>query len=180
MVKDKSEGLASIYMASRIALARAVRRIVRRHDVEDVLQEAFVRSFEAEGRHPIHDARAFLMRTAKNIALDHVTSAGYRTTGAMDGVDEEFFTDPSAPPDVCVDAQQRFLQFCEAVGSLPEQCRRVFVLKQVYGLSQEGVAARVGIAESTVEKHIAKGALLLYERMHAGAARTKATARRSA
>jgi len=68
----------------------------------------------------------------------------------------------------------------EAVGSLPEQCRRVFVLKKVYGLSQEEVAARVGIAESTVEKHIAKGALLLYERMHAGAARTKATARRSA
>jgi RNA polymerase sigma-70 factor (ECF subfamily) len=179
MENNKSEGIASIYMAYRSALARAVRRIVRRHDVEDVLQEAFVRSFEAEGRHPIHDARAFLLRTAKNIALDHVTSASYRTTGALDGVDEEYFTDQAAPPDVCVDAQQRFLQFCEAVGSLPEQCRRVFVLKKVYGLSQEEVAARVGIAESTVEKHIARGALLLYERMNAGIARNR-TARRSA
>ena len=180
MANNKSDGLAAIYLASRAALARAVRRIVRRHDVEDVLQEAFVRSFEAEGRHPIRDARAFLMRTAKNIALDHVTSAGYRTTGPLDGVADEFVTDQAPPPDVCVDAQQRFLLFCEAVGSLPEQCRRVFVLKKVYGLSQEEVAARIGIAESTVEKHIARGALLLYERMNAGAARTRVAARRSA
>ncbi len=128
MENDKSEGIASIYMAYRSALARAVRRIVRRPDVEDVLQEAFVRSFEAEGRHPIHDARAYRLRTAKNIAREHVTSAVCRTTGALDGVEEEYFTDQAAPPDVCVVAQQRFLQICEAVGSQPEQCRHVFVL----------------------------------------------------
>ncbi len=165
----KENGIASIYITCRSVLARSVRRIVRRHDVEDILQEAFVRSFEAEGRQPIHDARAFLLRTARNIALDHVTSASYRTTGPIDGIDEEFFADESAPPDVRVEAQQRFIAFCEAVGSLPEQCRRVFVLKKVYGLSQDEIAARLGIAESTVEKHIAKGVLLCFERMSAGA-----------
>ncbi len=160
-------GIASIYLACRGLMARAVRRIVGRHDVEDILQEAFVRSFEAEGRQDIRDARAFLMRTARNLALDHVSRAAYRTTGPLDRVDEEHFIDGAAPPDAQVDAERRFLQFCQAVGGLPEQCRRVFVLHKVYGMSHGEIAARLGIAESTIQKHIAKGLLLCFEHMQA-------------
>lgn len=167
MSKRQQNGVATMYLACRGTLTRAVQRIVKRNDVEDILQEAFVRSFEAESRQTIRDARAFLMRTARNVALDHVASASYRRTGSLDGLDEEFFVDESAPPEVKVDSERRFLAFCQAVGSLPEQCQRVFVLRKVYGLSQDEIASRLGIAESTVEKHIAKGLLLCMEHMSA-------------
>jgi RNA polymerase sigma-70 factor (ECF subfamily) len=159
-------GIVAAYMACRSALAKAVRRIVQRDDVDDVLQEAFVRSFEAEGRHAIRDARAFLLRTARNVALDHVSRAAYRTTGSLDALDAEVLADDAVPAEARLDAERRFLEFCQAVGSLPEQCRRVFVLKKVYGLTQDEVAARLGIAESTVEKHIARGLLLCHEHMN--------------
>ena len=159
------QGIASIYMACRGLMARAVRRIVGRNDVEDILQEAFVRSFEAEGRQTIHDARAFLMRTARNLALDHVSRAAYRTTGPLELAGEEHCIDAAAPPDAQVDAERRFLQFCQAVGGLPEQCRRVFVLHKVYGMSHEEIASKLGIAPSTIQKHIAKGLLLCFEQM---------------
>lgn len=165
MSKRPQNGVESVYLACRGILARAVRGIVNRHDVEDVLQEAFVRSFEAESRQKIRDARAFLLRTARNVALDHVTSAGYRRTGSLDSIDAEQFDDGSVPVDARVESEQRFLAFCQAVGSLPEQCRKVFVLRKVYGLTQQEIAARLGIAESTVEKHIARGLLLCSERM---------------
>ncbi len=165
MSKRPQNGVESMYLACKGMLARAVRRIVDRNDVEDVLQEAFVRSFEAEGRHDIRDARAFLLRTARNVALDHVTSARYLRTGSLDSLDEEYFIDEALPVEAQVDSEQRFLAFCEAVGSLPEQCRRVFVLRKVYGLSQQEIAMRLGIAQSTVEKHIARGLLLCSERM---------------
>lgn len=171
-MKERQEsGVAMIYLACRGMLARAVRGIVKRHDVDDILQEAFVRSFEAEGRHTIRDARAFLLRTARNVALDHVSSAGYRRTGPLDGVNEEFFVDDSAPIEQRIDSEQRFLAFCQAVGSLPGQCRRVFVLRKVYGLTQQEIATRLGIAQSTVEKHIARGLLLCSEHMASGSAR---------
>jgi RNA polymerase sigma-70 factor (ECF subfamily) len=160
------EGIASIYMACRDLMARTVRRIVRGHDVEDILQEAFVRSFEAEGRQTIHDARAFLLRTARNLALDHVSRAAYRTTGPLETAGDEHCIDGAAAPDAQVDAERRFLIFCQAVGSLPEQCRKVFVLHKVYGMSHAEIASRLGIAHSTIEKHIAKGLLLCHAHMN--------------
>lgn len=167
-------GVTSIYLACRGLLAKAVGRIVQRDDVDDILQEAFVRSFEAERQQPIRDPRAFLLRTARNVALDHISRAAYRTTGSLDALDAEMLPDDAVSIEARVDAEQRFLEFCQAVGSLPEQCRRVFVLKKVYGLSQEEISAQLGIAESTVEKHIARGLLLCHEHM---AARTALPAR---
>jgi RNA polymerase sigma-70 factor (ECF subfamily) len=153
---------------------------VRPHDVEDILQEAFVRSFEAEGRHTIHDARAFLLRTARNLALDHVSRAAYRRTDPLESAEDEHCTDGAVPPDVQVDAERRFLAFCQAVGSLPEQCRRVFVLHKVYGMSHEEIASRLRIAPSTIQKHIAKGLLLCHEHMTQGQRAVPDQARRSA
>ncbi len=86
---EKNDGFASVYMAFRGVMGRAVRRIVPNRDVEDILQEAFVRSYEAQRRHPILDARAFLLRTATNLALNHVSRAGYRTTGSFDELDAD-------------------------------------------------------------------------------------------
>ncbi len=167
MGKDRetigNDGLAAIYVACRGLLARTVRRIVGRHEVDDILQEAFLRSFEAEARYPIRDARAFLLRTARNVALDHVGRAAYRRTGSLDNFDEEQFADDAPQPEAVVEGEQRFIAFCEAVGNLPQQCRRVFVLKKVYGMSHDEISLRTGIAISTVEKHVAKGLLLCHE-----------------
>ena len=46
---------------------------------------------------------------------------------------------------------------------LPGRVRDVFTLRRVYGLSQREVAQKLGIAESTVEKHMARGFLLMLE-----------------
>lgn len=169
----KEDGLAAIFIACSGLLAKSVRRIVRHHEVDDILQEAFLRSFEAEARQPIHDARAFLLRTARNLALDHVGRAGYRTTGTLEDFHAEQWIDGAATPEARVEAEQRFLAFCEAVGTLPEQCRRVFVLRKVYGLSHEEISTRLGIATSTVEKHVAKGLLLCHEHLNAGRKQAK-------
>jgi len=49
---------------------------------------------------------------------------------------------------------------CEAVAGLPPQCRRVYLMRKVYGMSHKEIAGQLGIAVSTVEKHLIKGVKL--------------------
>ena len=82
---EDGTGLASVYMACRGALARVVGRIVKRHDIEDILQDAFIRSFEAGGRYHIRNPRAFLLRTATNLALEPCLAFGLPHDGGHGG-----------------------------------------------------------------------------------------------
>ena len=54
-------------------------------------------------------------------------------------------------------ARQRFGIHCEAVAELSPQVRRAYLMRKVYGLSHKEIAERMGIARSTVEKHLMKG-----------------------
>ena len=72
LMADRDNGLASIYLSCRAGLARAVRRIVRSPDVEDILQEAFVRSLDRLGTiRERESAVAWFYRVLRNAVTDH-------------------------------------------------------------------------------------------------------------
>ena len=56
-----------------------------------------------------------------------------------------------------MEGQTKLAVFCEAVASLPPQCRRAFLMRKVHGLSHKEISKQLGIAISTVEKHQAIG-----------------------
>lgn len=160
VLSREGSSLLKVFLSCRNTMSRLVGRIVNRHEIDDILQEAFARSFEAASRSAIRSPRAFLLKTATNLALNHVSRAGYKLNSSIDELvlaeSEELTADS---PESQFDANQRFMILCQAIGGLPEQCRRVFVLKKVYGLSQQEIADELGISQSTVEKHIARALL---------------------
>lgn len=153
--------LLEVFVALRRKLARAVSRIVPPPEIEDIVQETYVRVSQFERLADIRHPRSFLYRTARNLALDHIKRSESRTTVSLSGDDDEHSDGemPQAGLDVYdqLAARQEFEIFCEAVQQLPLQCRRVFVLRKVYGYSQKEIARALDISESTVEKHIAYG-----------------------
>lgn len=154
------EIISDVFLSWRDHLARVVSRIVPPHDIEDIVQETYVRACQFKSKKEIKSPRAFMTRIARNLALDHVKRAEWRLTSSLDEnvelqldrmqklIDEPFNQ---------VASSEEFAHFCEAVRQLPLQCRRAFVLKKVYGHSQREIARELNLSENTVEKHIALG-----------------------
>lgn len=138
---------------------RAVSRLVPPKEIEDIVQETYVRICAVKTSEQILHPRSFLYRTAKNLALDHLKRAETRTNVSMedDGINLDSDHDDTDQVYSRVSAMEDFEQFCEAVRHLPLQCRKAFVLKKVYGYSQKEIAEHLNISENTVEKHIAMG-----------------------
>lgn len=146
------------YSNLNIRLKRYLTRWLKRpEDIEDVIQESFLKVLEAGSKGEIHYSNAYLYRTAHNVALNMLSKKSYHVMEYM----EDFIGEDVLPDESSVEAevsgQQRLEQFCKATAQLPEQCRKVLILRKVHGFSRQEAADRLGISISTVEKHLAKG-----------------------
>jgi RNA polymerase sigma-70 factor (ECF subfamily) len=151
------------FEGSKSALRRYLARyFTRSQDVDDMLQEVFVRAYAAEARQPILMPRAYMFRVAKHVALNELARRKNSATRSIEDFDDPDVVGSGNQPGVeqQVDSRRRLALFATAVASLPSQCRKVLVLKKIEGLPQREIAVRLGIAESTVEKHLAKALLL--------------------
>jgi len=157
-----SADINNVYMAIRRSLAKVASSIVPPKEIEDIVQETYVRICEISNEETIQYPRSFMYKIVRNLALDHIKRAEVRLSVSME---DEIDGDLKDYLEGCngdttfqeVASKEEFEMFCKAVRQLPLQCRRVFVLKKVYGYSQKEIAADLNISESTVEKHIAFG-----------------------
>ena len=148
--------LEELYVSMRSSITNVVARIVPPDEVEDIVQETYLRlcrvAIAAEIKHP----RSYIYQTARNLALDSLKKADNARTTAWNESHDQLGSKPDAVISQ-VESTEEFRQFCESVRRLPDQARRVFVLKKVYGFSQREIAAELDISQSTVEKHVALG-----------------------
>lgn len=156
----ETSGISNLYESLRARLARSVAGIVPPREIEDIVQEAYVRVCQVEEQAGIRSPRSYLFRTVRNLALDHLKSAQSRLTDSLEDCDQITGHDAARVADETFQqaaSNEEFALFCDAVRHLPVQCRRAFVLKKVYGYTQREIAVELGISDSTVEKHIALG-----------------------
>ncbi|MEM7280407.1 MAG: RNA polymerase sigma factor [Pseudomonadota bacterium] len=149
--------MLKVFQSIRPQLFKVVGTITQPKDVEDIVQEAFLRSYQADKKQQIQHPKTYLFRTAKNLALNYIKLSDIKLVDSLEdsGVSDVYSDGPSV--EAQVESKDRFLLFCRAVRNLPLQCRRAFILKKVYGLSQKEIAQYLGVSEGTVEKHVAKG-----------------------
>ena len=152
--------VGNIFVAIKEQLSRVVAQIVPPKDIEDIVQETYVRVCQVSGQKQLQSPRAFLFRTARNLALDHIRRHEYRFAGSVEDDPGTGYGEAEHAYNATYEqaaSDEEFAEFCNAVRQLPLQCRRAFVLKKVYGYSQKEIAQELGISESTVEKHVSLG-----------------------
>jgi RNA polymerase sigma-70 factor (ECF subfamily) len=129
----------------------------RPEDVEDIIQETFVRTYQAAQKSRILNLRAYFFSTARNLSLKHRDLQANKIVDYIEDLGISEVKDNRASVEAEVEAHKQFSIFCEAVRELPLQCRRVFILKKIYGLSHDEIAERLKITVSTTNQHLAKG-----------------------
>lgn len=156
MSDSPNQRFARLFAESRDALRRYVRRLVRSGETaEDIVQEAFLRTYERGGG--AHTPRAFLFSTARNLATDRRRHERAVSAHSVSHLEElRALGAAGALEDVLIaDEASRHLK--HAIDRLPPQSQAVLTLKVLHGYSYKEIAAILGLAEKTVEKHIGRG-----------------------
>lgn len=133
------------------------RRLGCAETAKDLVQDTFLRMLQASPRQALANPRAFLFRIATNLVIDHHRRQQHRA--ALSLSDSEMpveAPDPSPSAETVVWSKQQVSLLKHSIGELPPKCREVFILIKFHHLSHGEVAARLGIAHSTVVKHMIK------------------------
>jgi RNA polymerase sigma-70 factor (ECF subfamily) len=137
----------------------------RKHlEVEEVLQETFVRGFESLGRFRWQGENSFylwLCGIARNVVLKMAEKA-------QAGRPLEFpenVAGAAASPSKVMRRHERFDRFEAAVAALPPEYREVIRLSRLEGLKVAEIAERLGRTEYSVRHLIARAILDLRKKM---------------
>lgn len=159
--RDEAQNVDSAYLENLPKLRQYVHRLMaggsNNHDVDDIMQEVYVRAYSAKKTEKLTFAKAYLFRVARNLTF----KSNSKKAGNVEKLVEDFaaqgIIDNVVPQDEQLHQKRRMQVFFEAVSHLPPQCRQVFILRQMDGLTHQEISQKLGISTSTVEKHIAKG-----------------------
>lgn len=135
-------GLSWLYGTFAADVRRSVAAIIRdEYEAEDVTHDVFAKLPRVirryEGRAPF---RCWVVRVARNAALDHL-----RARHAVPVAEVHAVADPSAEV-----SRSRGYDLCLALAELPEEQRRVVVMRHFEGLSPGEIATRMGRSEPSV------------------------------
>jgi RNA polymerase sigma factor (sigma-70 family) len=129
-------------------------------EIEDIVQEAFVKVIEAKQHRKIEHPKAYMYQTVKNLSLNRIAKSDYRLTDTIgDAVGDTAYgpvLQVTATMEEQFESRERFELFCRAVRQLPIKCQRVYIMRRVYGYSQKEIAEKMDISIKTVEAHLTK------------------------
>ena len=166
-----SEDFARTYKAYFTKLVRFSQAyILSKQDAENIVQDTFLYLWEnSDVAESIYDIKAFLFTLVKNRCIDFLRKQTSSKTQPISSVeeselqlklyalqkfDENIFIEPNIESTIE-----------NAIQSLPEKCREIFVLSRFEGLRYKEIASRLNISTNTIEGQISIALKKLREKL---------------
>lgn len=155
--------LASLFRRHRDGLLRFLkRRGAAPAAAEDLVQETFVRFLQAKPGLEVNDPRAYLFRTAANLAIDEARSAASRPTADLPEEGWAALADPAPSQERVVVAREELVRLARAIRGLSPRCRAVLMLVRFEGLTYREAGERLGISTKTAHGYMVEALLRLH------------------
>lgn len=153
--KAEKNVILDAFLECRDVLVRSIMKMsVRPEDVDDILQETFLRAFSANEKSHITSPRDYLFVISRNLVLKGLSR---RSREITQEIDEALLQAEGISAGTELHYRRKFEAFNKALYGLPEKQRRAILLRKFYGLSHREIAGKMNVSVSSVEKYIAGG-----------------------
>jgi len=143
------------FQVCREGLVRSIMKMcARQQDVDDILQETYLRAFSANKKSRINSPQDYLFVVSRNLVIKGLSR---QSREIATEIDEALLGADDSAIDVELHYRKKFEVFNNALRSLPENHRRAILLRKYYGLSHGEIAKKMNVSVSSVEKYIASG-----------------------
>lgn len=149
--------LAQTAGSVRSWLARWFARRVRdAAEAEDLTQEVFTRIAARDSAAPVDHLAAYVLTTARAVLADRARRRVSHMADLHGPLDDNLPGDEEIDPERVLIGKEALRSAIEALLSLPERTRTVFILRRLEGCRHKEIAVRLGISVSAVEKHLVR------------------------
>jgi len=125
-------------------------------DVDDVIQESYLRILRTQKEKPIKAPKAFLFATARNTALNMVRASNVRGERLTQIEDMEILDGREAIQET-IARNQELEALTSAIQALPKKCRQVFTLCKVYGMTPKEISEELKLSLPTIYRQLSIG-----------------------
>jgi RNA polymerase sigma factor (sigma-70 family) len=126
-------------------------------EAKEVAQEAYVRLLSLEDSGAVSFLRAFLFKTAANLAVDRIRSRNRQQQALDAGLCDESREAPT--PDREAASAQEVEIVRRLIGELPPKCRHAFLMHRVHGAEFSQIAQEMGLSERMVRHYVLRAVL---------------------
>lgn len=156
--RARAELIDQLFREHNEALIRFLfARLRSQQDAREVAQEAYVRLLSLDEPGAVSYLRAFLFKTAANLAIDRLRREELDGKAKASPLFSEF-TDIRTP-ERRVAASQTIQRLERLISAMPSGQRRAFVLHRFDGMDFASIAGKLGISKRTVRAYIARALL---------------------
>lgn len=126
-------------------------------DVDDIVQESFLKALHARKTGKLTSARGFLFRVASNAVVSFFRKRKYISGQDVNDVEALCVVESNADVFENVCSQDEIDLISEAIADLPERCRDIVMLRLMHGMEYGLIARQLGVSEATVRVQTARG-----------------------
>jgi RNA polymerase sigma factor (sigma-70 family) len=151
--------VADLFREHNEALIRFLAlRLRSQQAAREVAQEAYVRVLNLDRPGAVNFLRAFLFKTAANLAVDRIRHEQTTRQLARTGKLLDVFSTQASPEQAAASAQELAL-VGRLMNELPPKCRRAFFLHKIRGLDFAQIAQQMGLRERMVRNYVVRAVL---------------------
>ena len=142
--------------------AYLARRLRNRHEVDDYVQDVYVRVLSSRSTKKVESWRGFLLRIASNLLIDRKRRDDVRRRDDHIPVETEgdFVDEHGHSPERTLLAKEELATLSKALDALDPRTRTVFLAVRLEGLSLREAGARVGVDDKAAARMVERAVAL--------------------